>query len=117
MYWLLLYDLVDDYLERRVPLRERHLGLARVSQGRGELLMAGAFADPVDGAALVFRTDDVSVIEAFVAADPYVREGLVRSWAIRPWTVVVGGNDSGAAATPGRRRSAPLRAPRERFEF
>ena len=132
MYWLLLYDLVDDYLERRRPLRERHLALARLSQGRGQLLMAGAFADPVDGAALVFRAGDVSVIEAFVAADPYVREGLVRSWAIRPWTVVIGavGTEPARAssvdtpsveapsvAKPARRRDAPLRAPREGLEL
>ncbi len=55
-------------------------------------MLAGAFADPVDGAALVFQADDASVVEAFVAADPYVREGLVTNWRIRPWTVVIGGD-------------------------
>lgn len=89
-YWLLFYDLVDDYLERRVPLRQAHLALATDAHERGELLLAGALADPVDGAVLVFRVDDVSVVEAFARQDPYVLEGLVGSWRVRPWSVVVG---------------------------
>ena len=90
MYWVLLYDYVDDILERRGPYRETHLGLARDSHQRGALLMAGALSDPVDGALFVFTTDDRAVVEDFVGNDPYVREGLVTAWRIRPWTVVVG---------------------------
>ena len=90
MYLLLFYDVVDDYLERRVPLREEHLGLARAAHERGELVMAGAFDDPADGAVLVFATEDPAVVEKFVAADPYVREGLVKRHRIRRWNVVIG---------------------------
>jgi uncharacterized protein YciI len=90
MYWLLFYDVVDDYLERRAPLRERHLALARASYERGELLLAGALADPVDGAVLAFKADDASVVEEFVHNDPYVKEGLVTRWRIRAWNVAVG---------------------------
>ena len=89
MYWLLLYDVVDDYVERRAAWRDDHLGLARAAAERGELVLAGALADPVDGAVLAFRTDDPSVIEDLVANDPYVREGLVTSWRIRRWSVVI----------------------------
>jgi uncharacterized protein YciI len=91
MHWLLIYDLVDDYLERRGALRTEHLGLAEAAHERGELVMAGALADPADRAVLVFRGDDASVAESFAAADPYVRERLVRGWEVRPWTVVIGG--------------------------
>jgi uncharacterized protein YciI len=90
MYWLLLYDLVDDYLDRRPPLRDEHLGLARAAHERGDLVMAGALADPPDRAVLVFRGDDASVAEAFAAVDPYVKNGLVKNWAVRNWTVVIG---------------------------
>ena len=89
-YWLLLYDLVDDYLERRPPLRDEHLALARAAHERGDLAMAGAFAEPADGAVLVFTGDDGSAAEDFVRSDPYVREGLVKTWRVRPWTVVIG---------------------------
>jgi len=90
MYYLLFYEVVDDYLERRRPLRQEHLVLAREAKERGELVLAGAYADPPDGAALVFRADDDSVVRDFVARDPYVREGLVEKWSIRQWTVVIG---------------------------
>ena len=90
VYYLLLYELVDDYMERRPAFREEHLTLAREANERGELLLAGAYADPPDGAALVFRADHDSVVRDFVAHDPYVREGLVKQWAIRQWTVVIG---------------------------
>lgn len=91
MHFLLLYDLVDDYLERRGPLRPEHLGLAEAAHERGELVMAGALAEPADRVVLVFQSEDASVAEAFAVADPYVREGLVSSWEVRPWTVVIGG--------------------------
>jgi uncharacterized protein YciI len=90
-HWLLLYDLVDDYLERRTALRPEHLALAEAAHERGELVMAGALTEPADQAVLVFAADDDGPAKAFAQADPYVREGLVRSWRVRPWTVVIGG--------------------------
>jgi uncharacterized protein YciI len=90
MYFLLLYEVVDDYVNMRAPFREEHLKLARDAEARGTLLLGGAYADPVDGAALVFRGDDRSVVEDFVSRDPYVQNGLVKEWRIRDWTVVVG---------------------------
>ena len=90
MHYLLFYDYVEGAVERRAPFREGHLRLAREALARGELLMGGAFAEPVDGAALLFQADDASVVEAFVRRDPYVTNGVVTRWRIRPWTVVVG---------------------------
>lgn len=90
-YYALLYELVPDYLARRGEFREEHLWLARETQARGKLVMAGAFAEPADKALLVFRGDDSSVAENFARDDPYVRNGLVKRWEVRPWTVVVGG--------------------------
>lgn len=89
-YFALLYDLVPDYLERRGQFREEHLGLAREAHARGEIVLAGALADPADSALLVFRCEDAGTVERFAAADPYVRNGLVSSWRVRPWTVVIG---------------------------
>jgi uncharacterized protein YciI len=91
MYYLLLYEVGGDYVERRKPFREAHLDYAKKAHARGELLLAGAFADPVDGAALLFRGDDPKVAESFAESDPYVRNGLVDRWRVRKWTVVVGG--------------------------
>jgi uncharacterized protein YciI len=93
MHYLLLYDVVPDYLERRGAHRDAHLSLVREAHARGELLLAGALADPADGAVLVFRGDDPTAAERFAEADPYVRNGLVTRWRVRQWTVVVGGDD------------------------
>ena len=89
-YFALLYSFVDDYLERRTPYRAAHLALAREAHGRCELLLAGAFADPADGALLVFQAPDRSAAERFAQGDPYVLHGLVTRWEVRAWTVVVG---------------------------
>ncbi len=97
-HYLLLYDLAPDYLERRGAFRDEHLTLAWQAHARGELVLAGALTDPVDGAVLLFRGESTAPAEAFVAADPYVRNGLVTAWRIRPWTTVVGHD----AATPVR---------------
>ena len=90
MHWLLTYDYVDDIATRRAPFREAHLGLLRDLHDRGALLMAGAVGDPIEGALLVFTAEDERVVEEFVAQDPYVSEGLVTGWQVRPWNVVVG---------------------------
>ena len=90
--FVLFYDYVEGIVEKRAPFRGDHLALANEYLERGELLMAGAFANPVDGAAFVFSVEDRARVEAFVAADPYVANGLVPSWRIREWTVVVGGD-------------------------
>ena len=93
-YYVLLYDVVDDYLERRGEFRGIHLELAKESEGRGEMVMAGALAEPADGAILVFKGDDPSVAERFAESDPYVKSGLVTRWRVRPWTVVIGGDSA-----------------------
>jgi hypothetical protein len=90
MHYLLFYDVVPDYVERRAPFRAEHLALGRAAVARGELVLGGALADPVDGAVLLFRGDSPAVAEAFAAADPYIRHGLVTRWRVRRWTTVVG---------------------------
>ena len=91
MHYILFYDFVENMPERRALCRDAHLALARTAHERGELIIAGAFAEPPHGAVLVFRGDDRAAVEAFVANDPYVANGLVTSWRIRPWQVGVGG--------------------------
>jgi uncharacterized protein YciI len=89
-YYVMFYQLIDDYLTRRAAFRDEHLRLAREANQRGELILAGALSEPADRALLVFRVPDRSVIEEFAKKDPYVINGLVARWEIRPWTVVIG---------------------------
>jgi uncharacterized protein len=89
-----MYDVVADYVERRAAYRAEHLELARDAHRRGVLMLAGALADPIDGAVLLFRGNGPEDAERFAAADPYVRHGLVTRWRVRPWTTVAGDQPS-----------------------
>ncbi len=90
MHFLLFYDYVENIIERREPYREAHLALAKEHVERGELILAGVFTDPLDGATLLFKTDDRRNIENYVQRDPYVANGLVSEWRIRECKIVLG---------------------------
>ena len=100
MHYLLFYTYAPDVLEKRPKFRGAHLGHARAALARGELQLAGAFADPVDGAALFFSAPSKSVVEQFAKDDPYVTGGLVTKWVVREWTTGVGEN-AAHALPPG----------------
>ncbi len=90
MHFLLFYEAGGDYVERRAEFRNAHLELAWAASERGELILGGAFADPVDGALLLFKADSPAVAENFARVDPYVTSGLVKHWYVRRWNTVVG---------------------------
>jgi hypothetical protein len=90
VHFLLIYELAPDYLARRGEFRNEHLRLAWAAQERGEIVIAGALADPADQAVLLFTGDSPDAAERFARADPYVVHGLVTQWRVRPWTTVVG---------------------------
>jgi uncharacterized protein YciI len=91
MYCLLFYKTVEDFVEKRAPYRKEHLAYVNAAHERGDLVMAGPFAEPVEGAVLVFKGDSLSVAEEFARNDPYVVNGLITEWKVHPWSVVVGG--------------------------
>jgi uncharacterized protein YciI len=105
-HYLLFYELVDDYLTRRAEFRDVHLGLAWKASERGELVLGGALANPVDGAVLLFKGDSPEVAERFAKSDPYVANGLVKRWYVREWTTVVGEG----SANPRRPAEVPAKS-------
>lgn len=90
MHYVLFYEYVPDYLERRGELRDAHLILANAAVERGELVLGGAFSGPADSGMLIFSGSSPEVAEDFAKADPYVAKGLVNRWRVREWTTVVG---------------------------
>ncbi len=100
VHYLLIYDAVSDYVERRIPLRAAHLAHARAAVARGELVLGGALTGPADSSVLLFVGDSPAAAEAFAEADPYVRGGLVTRWRVREWATVVG-VDAQVALPPG----------------
>ncbi len=90
MYYILFYETADNYIELRKPFREAHLAHVKEAFDRGELIMAGALADPADSAVLIFKGESAKTAEDFPKNDPYVLHGLIKNWRVRPWTVVTG---------------------------
>jgi uncharacterized protein YciI len=82
--YVLLYESADGVRERAPEHFGGHAALMRAFHERGDLLLMGPFEDPQgDGAMGVFHTREAA--EAFVAEDPFVREGVVRRWEVRGW--------------------------------
>ena len=96
MHYLLFYEVERDYVSKRAQFRSEHLTKAWEASARGELVLAGALANPVDGAVLLFKGDSPEVAERFAKSDPYVTSGAVKRWYVREW-ITVAGTD---AATP-----------------
>jgi uncharacterized protein YciI len=88
MYYILFYKTVENYFERRAPLRGEHLDLVHSFHADGRLIMAGALADPPDAAILIFKGDSPDAAKEFVNNDPYIKNGLITEWSIRQWNVV-----------------------------
>jgi uncharacterized protein len=101
-HYLLFYEAGDDYAARRAPFRQLHLDHAWAAEQRGELLLAGALGDPIDGAVLLFQGASPEVAERFALEDPYVVNGVVKAWRVRPWLTVVGSAASTPLGSPNR---------------
>lgn len=91
MHYILFYKAVENYIEKRAPYRTEHLALIEKAFQEKILIMAGAFAEPADGGAFIFKSDNPIAAETFAKKDPYVKNGLITEWYVRPWTVVAGG--------------------------
>jgi uncharacterized protein len=99
MHYLLFYEIGADYVSKRAEFREAHLHKAWEASERGELVLGGALANPVDGAVLLFKGESAEVAEKFARADPYVTSGAVKRWHVREWTTVAG-EDAAAPMRP-----------------
>jgi len=90
MHYILFYDYIENVAEKRAPYRGSHLAYLQKSYDAGEIVLAGALADPIDGAVIVFRGSSPDSAERFAKNDPYVLNGLVTSWRVRKWSTVIG---------------------------
>jgi uncharacterized protein len=100
-HYLLLLEFGETYEARRPEFRDAHLTKAWAAAERGELVLAGALTDPLDTGVILFKGESKEVVERFVKEDPYVNNGLIRSWRIREWATVVG-RDASAQLRPER---------------
>jgi len=68
-------------METIMAVYPRHKTVVDTFVNRGEVIGIGPFADR--GNMAIFRTREAA--EAFVKQDPFILEGLVKSFVIRDW--------------------------------
>ena len=90
MYFIVYYELVDNYLEAREALRPQHFEHVQAALERGEFIMGGAL-ETLEEAVLIFKVESQTTVEDFIRKDPYVIGGVVMGYRIRKWKVAVGG--------------------------
>src|SRR3989442_15838296 len=118
MHYLLFYDVVPDYATKRMPYRGSHLAYAQQAVDRGELILGGALANPVDASILLFRASSPDIVEKFARDDPYVRNGIVTKW--RGGGLTPGGGEEAHTKVPppgGAQTHQARRAPASCFVF
>jgi uncharacterized protein len=82
--YVLFYESADDVASKAPPVFPAHRARMQAYKAQGELLLVGAFADPqTDGSMAVFATREGA--ESFATGDPFVVEGVVRSWTVKEW--------------------------------
>ena len=88
MKYVMTYRAVEDFLPLAQQHYPAHAERVREFAGRGDLLMVGTFDEPMDGAAMgVFSSREAA--EEFIAGDPFVLNGVVAEWSVRPWNEVL----------------------------
>jgi uncharacterized protein YciI len=82
--YVLFYESADDVLAKAPAHLAAHSARGREFHERGSLLAYGPFANPQEeGSMAVFTTREAA--EEFARDDPFVLNGVVRSWQIREW--------------------------------
>ena len=82
--YVLFYESADNVISKAPAVYPAHVARLQEFKARGELLMVGTFADPqADGSMAIFNTRDSA--EAFATGDPFVLQGVVRSWTVKEW--------------------------------
>jgi len=84
MKFVLLYESADDVMAKAPAVFPAHQAHMEPFVADGRLLMIGTFGDPqTEGSMAIFTTRDAA--EEFVAGDPFVHQGVVKSWQVREW--------------------------------
>lgn len=90
MYYILFYKTVEQFEEKRLPHRADHFNYIKAFVEKGALVLGGALQDPPNEAVIVFQSENPHTAQDFATNDPYVINGLITSWEVRPWNVMVG---------------------------
>jgi uncharacterized protein len=82
--YVLFYESAEDLASKAPVHFPAHRTRVNEFHGEGTLLMVGTFANPrQDGAMSIFTTREAA--EEFAKGDPFVINGVVRSWKVLEW--------------------------------
>jgi uncharacterized protein YciI len=88
MKYVVLYESAEDVAGRAPEHFPAHKRRLDDFHRRGEILMVGTFGDPQrQGSMAIFPTREAA--ESFVAEDPFVLHGVVKSYEIREWNEIL----------------------------
>ncbi len=97
MKYVLFYESADDVLTKAPAHFAAHSARGQEFHERGTMLMYGPFGDPQrEGSMAVFTSREAA--EEFAQGDPFVLNGVVRSWQVREWDEALFGDDALAVA-------------------
>jgi hypothetical protein len=82
--YVLLYESADDVLAKAPLCFAEHSARGQEFHEGGSLIAYGPFGNPQEeGSMAVFTSREAA--EEFAREDPFVLNGVVRSWTIRDW--------------------------------
>ncbi len=87
MKTVMLYSIAEGGLAKAKANYPQHRARLDAFHARGVLLMAGPYANPMDGAMAVFTNR--AAAEEFVSQDPFVTEGVVGKYTLQEWNEVL----------------------------
>ncbi|MBN4054244.1 hypothetical protein JYT87_00880 [Nitrospira defluvii] len=73
--------------KKRKLYRERHIQRLEKLDAENKLILAGPFGDK-SGSLIVFEADSLEAAKTYAAEDPYVKEAVFESHAVRPFKQV-----------------------------
>ena len=86
--YVLLYESADDVLAKAASHFAAHTARGQQFHERGSLIAYGPFGNPQDeGSMAVFASREAA--EEFASGDPFVLNGVVAEWTVRPWNEVL----------------------------
>jgi uncharacterized protein YciI len=88
MKYVMTYRAVEDFLSLAQQHGAAHVARLREFHARGVLLMVGTMDEPMNGDAMgIFTSREAA--EEFIAGDPFVVNGVVAGWSVRPWKEIL----------------------------
>ncbi len=81
------FAVIVDYdpNDPKVPIvRPPHREYLKDMFAAGKLIVSGPFTEG-GGALIVYEAASQEEVAALMAADPFVKEGVFKSWVVRPW--------------------------------